>query len=155
MFLRFGKAGWDCVTEGNIFMCSRYFFFNYQSLLQNITPKIRLSKPYFRYSIFFKHIWNSVRFLINVERDELDVRRRKASPHANPVFTPLIKCMTWKIVRVLEGRYLFGMRLRIKRRFSVRECNCCQMNRFSGKAAVSILSESLQLPSNNEFVTEE
>ena len=35
------------------------------------------------------------------------------------------------------------------------ECNCCQMNRFLGKAAVSILSESLQLPPNNEFVTEE
>ena len=29
------------------------------------------------------------------------------------------------------------------------------MNRFSGKTAVSILSESLQLPPNNEFVTEE
>ena len=35
------------------------------------------------------------------------------------------------------------------------ERNCCQMNRFLGKAAVSILSESLQLPPNNEFVTEE
>ena len=29
------------------------------------------------------------------------------------------------------------------------------MNRFLGKAAVSILSESLQLPPNNEFVKEE
>ena len=34
-------------------------------------------------------------------------------------------------------------------------CNCCQINRFSGKTAVSILSESLQLPPNNEFVKEE
>ena len=31
----------------------------------------------------------------------------------------------------------------------------CEMNRFLGKAAVSILSESPQLPPNNEFVTEE
>ena len=65
MFLRFGKAGWDCVTKGNIFMCARYsFFFKYQSLPQNITPEIRFSKPYSRYSLFFKHIWNSVRFFI-------------------------------------------------------------------------------------------
>ena len=35
------------------------------------------------------------------------------------------------------------------------ECSCCQMNRFSGMAAVSILSESLQSPPSNEFVTEE
>ena len=33
--------------------------------------------------------------------------------------------------------------------------NCCQMNRFLGKAAVSIFSESLQLPLNNKFVTDE
>ena len=31
----------------------------------------------------------------------------------------------------------------------------CEMNRFLGKAAVSILSESPQLTPNNEFVTEE
>ena len=75
-----------------IFSCVRatfFFFFKYQSLPQNITPKIRLSKPYSRYSILFKHIRNSVRFSINVERDEFGVRRCKASPFANPVFTPL------------------------------------------------------------------
>ena len=33
--------------------------------------------------------------------------------------------------------------------------NCCQINRFSGKTAVSILSEPLQLPPNNGFVKEE
>ena len=26
MFLRFGKAGWDYVTKGNIFICTHYFF---------------------------------------------------------------------------------------------------------------------------------
>ena len=30
MFLRFGKAGWDCVKKGYIFMCARYFFFRLQ-----------------------------------------------------------------------------------------------------------------------------
>ena len=91
MFLRFGKAGWDCVTKGNIFICTHYFFFvfKYQSLPQRTTPEIRFSKPYSRYSLFFKHIWNSVRFLLNVERDEFGLRRRKASPLTNPVFTPL------------------------------------------------------------------
>ena len=37
-------------------VCALFFFFKYQSLPLNITPKIRLSKPYSRYSIFFKHI---------------------------------------------------------------------------------------------------
>ena len=31
MFLRFGKAGWDCVKKGYIFMCARYFFFSSSS----------------------------------------------------------------------------------------------------------------------------
>ena len=44
------------------------------------------------------------------------------------------------------------MRLNVKGRFPV---NCYQMNRFLGKAAVLILCEFLQLPPNNEFVTEE
>ena len=70
-----------------------------------------------RYSLFFKHICNSVRFSLNVARDEFGLKRRKTSPIANPA----INC----------------------------KCNCCQVNRFLGKAAVSILSESLQLPPHN------
>ena len=34
-------------------MCARCFFFKYQSLLQKITPEIRLSKPYSKNSLFF------------------------------------------------------------------------------------------------------
>ena len=59
MFLRFGKAEWDCVTKGNIFMCARYFLcfqvyclscrrklqrYGFQNLILDIL-----------YS--FKHIW--------------------------------------------------------------------------------------------------
>ena len=44
------------------------------SFLQKMTPEIRFSKPYSRYSLFFKHIWNSERFLLNVERDEFGLR---------------------------------------------------------------------------------
>ena len=47
------------------------------SLPQNVTPEIRFSKPYSRYHLFFKHILNSVRFFINVERDEFGLKRRK------------------------------------------------------------------------------
>ena len=58
------------------------------------------------------------------------------------------------------------MRLHIKGRFpakllanmilsAVSVTAAKRMNRFLGKAAVSILSESLQLPSNNKFVTDE
>ena len=72
-----------------IFSCVRAIFFKYQSLPQKITPEIRLSKPYSRYSLFFRHFLNSVSFSINVERDEFGVRRCKPSPFANPVFTPL------------------------------------------------------------------
>ena len=41
----------EVVLQKVIFSCVRaiFFFFKYQSLLQTITPKIRLSKPYFRY----------------------------------------------------------------------------------------------------------
>ena len=97
-------------------MCAHYFFlfvFKYQS---PITPEIRFSNPYSKYSLFFKHIWNSVRFLLNVERDKFGLRRRKASPFANL----FIKCMIWRIVRVLEGCCLFIMRLHVKGRFPVK-----------------------------------
>ena len=59
------------------------------SLPHKITPEIRFSKPYSRYFLFFKHICNSVRFLLNVECDEFGRRRHKASPFANPAFTPV------------------------------------------------------------------
>ena len=66
MFLRFGKAGWDCVKKGYIFMCARYFFFRLQvhrlSRSKKKKTEIRFSKPYSRYSLFFKRIRNSVRF---------------------------------------------------------------------------------------------
>ena len=70
-------------------MCARYFFLfsSILSLLPKITSEIRFSKPYSRYSLFFKHIWNSVRVLLNVERNEFGPRRRKAS-FSNLVFTP-------------------------------------------------------------------
>ena len=45
-----------CCKRYYFHVCSLFFFFKYQSLPQNVTPKIRLSKPYSRYSIFFKHI---------------------------------------------------------------------------------------------------
>ena len=47
------------VLQKVIFSCVRaifFFFLKYQSLPQKITPEIRLSKPYSRYSLFFKHI---------------------------------------------------------------------------------------------------
>ena len=66
MFLRFGKAGWDCVKKGYIFMCARYFFFVFKYTVSPAAKKkkteIRFSKPYSRYSLFFKRIRNSVRF---------------------------------------------------------------------------------------------
>ena len=66
-----------------------FFVFKY-TIPQKITREIRFSKPYSRYSLFFKHICNSDgTFLLNAERDEFGLSRRKASPFANSVFTPL------------------------------------------------------------------
>ena len=56
------------------YMCFFYFFFfvfKYTVSPEEITREIHFSKPYSRYPLFFKHIWNSVRFLLNAERDEL------------------------------------------------------------------------------------
>ena len=60
------------------------------SLPQKITPELRFSKPYFKYSLFFQpYMKICMFFLLNVEHDEFGLRRRNASPFANPVFTPL------------------------------------------------------------------
>ena len=56
------------------YMCFSYFFFfvfKYTVSPEEITREIHFSKPYSRYPLFLKHIWNSVRFLLNAERDEL------------------------------------------------------------------------------------
>ena len=70
-------------------MCARYFFFKVSVSPTQNNPRDTFVKPSSKYPLFFKHIWNSVRFLKNVERDEFGIRRRKASPFANSVFTPL------------------------------------------------------------------
>ena len=46
-------------------MCARYFFFVFKYTVSPAAKKkteIRFSKPYSRYSLFFKRIRNSVRF---------------------------------------------------------------------------------------------
>ena len=48
-----------------------FFVFKYTVSPEEMTREIHFSKPYSRYPLFFKHIWNSVRFLLNAERDEL------------------------------------------------------------------------------------
>ena len=122
-FLRFGKAGWDCAAKGNISKCARYFFFlllfcfsSMLSLPKKITTEKLFLKPYFRSSLFFKHIWNSVRFLIKrwarrIWSKEVQDFFRESRVYAFK--------LTWKIVRVLEGRCLFVMCLHVKGRFPV------------------------------------
>ena len=73
--------------------------------------------------------------------------------------------MTLKTVRVLEGLCdAFTIYLASGNLFSEFvivhaaigcECNCCHLCSFLGKTALSILSESRQLPPKSEFVTEE
>ena len=68
-----------------------------------------------------------MRFLLNVEGDEFGLRRRKGSPSANPVFTPL---------SVLEGRCLYVMCLHVKGRFPVKYV--ANLILFTQPSAVSV-----------------
>ena len=89
------------------------YVFKYTVSLQKITPNFL--KPYSRYSLFFKHIWNSVRLLLNVERDELVLGGVTLLLSRIP---PLrLECMTWKIVSLLDGRCLSVMSLHVKGQF--------------------------------------
>ena len=47
------------------------------------------SEPYSGYSRISETLYVFCFFLLNVELDEFGPRKRKASPFANPVFTPL------------------------------------------------------------------
>ena len=64
-----------------------FLFTSILSLPQKISLEVGFSKPYSGYSHFFKHL-KLCTFLINVERDEFGLGKRKAFPFANPVFTP-------------------------------------------------------------------
>ena len=82
MFLRFGKAGWDCVKKGYIFMCARYFFFVFK---YTVSPAAKKKQRYVSQNLILGILYSlSVFetlyvFLSNVKRDEFGVRRRNAS----------------------------------------------------------------------------
>ena len=54
----------EILLQKIIFSCMRaiFCFFCSQVSPEEITPEIRFSKPYSRYSLFFKHLLNSVLF---------------------------------------------------------------------------------------------
>ena len=65
-----------------------FFFFKNQSLPQKITPEIPQNLVLgILYSLSISETLYV--YLLNVERDEFGLRRRKASPFANPVLAPL------------------------------------------------------------------
>ena len=101
-FPHFGKAGWDCVTEGNInfLLCASVVLSKFHSRRewpQRYNSQNLHGGILFSLSVF----WNSVSLLLNVERDEFVRSRRRA----------YARWMTRKKVRVLEGLPLFVMRL--------------------------------------------
>ena len=63
-FPHFGKAGWDCVTEGNINFLVCVCCFKQISLPQRVTPEIQFSKPSWRNPLFFKRILKLCKFVI-------------------------------------------------------------------------------------------
>ena len=83
MFLRFGKAGWDCVKKGYIIMCARYFSFSSSStpsLLQQKKKQRYVSQNLILGILYSLSVFETLYvFLSNVKRDEFGVRRRNAS----------------------------------------------------------------------------
>ena len=73
-------------------MCARYFLC-FQ--VHTVSPAEDNSRDtvfktlFWVFSILLSIFENLYVFLLNVERDEFGLRRRDASPFANPVFTPL------------------------------------------------------------------
>ena len=75
-----------------ILSCVRaiFFFFKYTVSPAEDNSRATVFKTLFWvFSILLSIFENLYVFLLNVERDEFGLRRRDASPFANPVFTPL------------------------------------------------------------------
>ena len=89
MFLRLGKAGWYCVTKGNIFFCVLLSLFSSDlSLSVKLTSDRNFSENLFGYPLFFRHVVKLCVLLLNVKTDEFVLRRHSASPFMNPFLTP-------------------------------------------------------------------
>ena len=88
-FPHFGKAGWDCVTEGNInfLLCASVVLSKFLS--RRKWPQ-RYNSQNLHGGILFSlsEFWNSVSLLLNVERDEFVRSRRRASSFTNSILTP-------------------------------------------------------------------
>ena len=73
-------------------MCARYFLY-FQ--VHTVSPAEDNSRDtvfktlFWVFPILLSIFENLYVFLLNVERDEFGLKRRNASPFANPVFTPL------------------------------------------------------------------
>ena len=89
MFLRLGKAGWYCVTKGDIFFCVLLSLFSsHLSLFVKLTSDSIFFENLFGYPLFFRRILKLCMLLLNVKTDEFVLRRRSASPFMNPFLTP-------------------------------------------------------------------
>ena len=94
-------------------MCARYFLC-FQ--VHTVSPAEDNSKDtvfktlFWVFSILLSIFENLYVFLLNVKRGEFCFSFRESRIYA-------FKCMIWKMVRVLEGRCLFVMRLHVKGRF--------------------------------------
>ena len=68
IFLKFGKAGWYCVTKGNIFFFVLLLLFSSDLFLSlKLTSKRCFSKNSFGYPLFFRRVLKLCMFLLNVE----------------------------------------------------------------------------------------
>ena len=88
MFLRLGKAGWYCVTKGNIFFCVLLSLFSSDlSLSVKLSSDRIFSEIFFGYPLFFRRVLKLCMLLLNVKTDEFVLRRRSLSPFINPFLT--------------------------------------------------------------------
>ena len=66
MFLRFGKAAWDCVARQYYILCAIYYVLSNLSFLHKISSEIRFSRPSSGYLLFYRSILKLCRFLSRV-----------------------------------------------------------------------------------------
>ena len=84
-----GKAGWYCVTKGNIFFFVLLSLFSSDlSLSVKLTSDRNFSENLFGYPLFFRRVLKLCMLLLNVTIEEFVLRRRSASPFMNPFLTP-------------------------------------------------------------------
>ena len=113
---KLGKAGWYCVTKGNILVRASLFFCLSDAFLSlNMTSERCFSTTLFGYPLFKRRFSKFFILSSKVNFEEFVLRSLNASPLIKPFVTPVI-------IRVLKFLSRFVVCLHVKDRFFVESC---------------------------------